>query len=71
VTRRPVLITMDSSGWVEIFVRGPRTDYLNQRLAEAEGIIVPTMVLYEVYKYVRREGSEDEADQWPRLCGRM
>ena len=57
------MIVMDSSGWVEVFMAGPRLTEFQRRLQEAEGVLVPTVVLYEVYKLARREASEDLANE--------
>jgi predicted nucleic acid-binding protein len=57
------MIVMDSSGWVEVFTAGPRRTEFQQRLQEAEGILVPTVVMYEVYRIAKREVSEDLANE--------
>ena len=57
------MILVDSTGWIEMFVTGPRAPEFSRKLGEADGVLVPTVVLYEIYKYVRREASEDEAEQ--------
>ncbi len=54
---------MDSSGWIEVFTRGPQVRQFRRYLDEADGILTPTIVIYEVYKIIRREASEDEADR--------
>ncbi len=54
-------ILLDSSGWIEYFTGGPLADryaaYLNARYS----IITPTIVLYEVYKKLKRERGEETA----------
>ena len=54
---RTVLI--DSSGWVEAAGQGPRAARFEKLIAENEPVILPTVVLYEVYKkLVRTAGQE-------------
>jgi predicted nucleic acid-binding protein len=56
-----VKVLLDSSGWIEYFTGGPLADryaaYLNARYS----IITPTIVLYEVYKKLKRERGEETA----------
>lgn len=55
------MIVFDSSGWLEFFTEGPHAEKFAQRLRKPADILTPTIALYEVYKWVRRERSEDEA----------
>ncbi|MCE5239985.1 type II toxin-antitoxin system VapC family toxin [bacterium] len=57
------MIVMDSSGWVEIVAGGPRQHSFMDTISGEDGVFVPTLVLYEVYRYVERERGEDEADR--------
>ena len=57
------MIVMDSTGWLEMFLGGPRADDFSRRLDEAEAVLVPTIAIYEVYKVLRREASEEAADE--------
>jgi predicted nucleic acid-binding protein len=52
---------LDSSVWIEILTGGPLEERCRARLDEADGVLVPTIVLYEVYKIVRRQRSEPDA----------
>ncbi len=52
---------IDSSGWLEFFVDGPLAGKYGNYLSKAGKIVTPTIVLYEVYKKIRRERSEEEA----------
>jgi len=52
---------VDSSGWLEVFVDGPLADKYEKYLSDASEVVTPTVVLYEVYKKIRRECSEEEA----------
>jgi predicted nucleic acid-binding protein len=54
---------IDSSGWIEIIRDGARAGQFRQCIAQAEGLLVPTLVLYEVYRVVEREASMADADR--------
>ena len=43
---------LDSSGWLEFFVNGPRAPDFLPALGELDQLLVPTIVLYEVTKLV-------------------
>ena len=51
---------VDSSGWIEYLTRKPRAAAFRPHLTEP-GLLVPTVVVYEVYKFLRREVSEEWA----------
>jgi predicted nucleic acid-binding protein len=51
---------IDSSGWIEFFTDGPQAEHYAPYVM-GEGIITPTIVLYEVYKIIRREATEEQA----------
>ena len=55
------MILVDSSGWIEFFTAGPRAAGYGSYLADLSEVVTPTVVLYEVYKIIRRERSEEEA----------
>ena len=51
---------VDSCGWLEYFSDGPNAGFFAARIESSEGLIVPTMSLYEVFKRVlqlRDEGA--------------
>ena len=54
-------MVLDTPGWIEIFTDGPLASEFRARTDAAQRIIVPTIVLYEVYKTIRRQRSEPEA----------
>ena len=56
------MILLDSSGWLEFLTDGPRAAAFRARLEQAEAVLVPTVVIYEVYKISRREADEHEAN---------
>jgi predicted nucleic acid-binding protein len=55
------LKVIDSSGWLEFFTDGPLADEYADHLKDLSQIVTPMIVLYEVYKRVKRERGEDEA----------
>ena len=55
------MIVLDSSGWIEFFADGPYSEEFAARLRHPRNIIVPTIAIYEVYKWLKRERSEDHA----------
>ncbi|RJP18038.1 MAG: type II toxin-antitoxin system VapC family toxin [Deltaproteobacteria bacterium] len=60
---------VDSCGWIEFFTNGPSADeYASELSASPERIVVPTVVLHEVYKFLLRNAGEETA---LRCAGRM
>ena len=55
------MILIDSSGWIEFFTDGPLADAYGARLRKPATIITPVIVLYEVYKRLKRDLTEDDA----------
>lgn len=54
---------IDSSGWLEYFSDGPNAKYYLPPLNDTSSLIVPVVTIYEVFKVVLRESSENEALQ--------
>jgi toxin FitB len=54
---------VDSCGWLEWFSDGLLADQFHPYLSEHEQLIVPTIVLYEVYKVLKRTVGEEKALQ--------
>lgn len=53
---------IDSCGWLEFFVDGPLARaYEKVLLPDPEEILVPSIVLYEVFKFLLRTSSEETA----------
>lgn len=52
---------VDSVGWIEFFTDGPLASQYAKHLESPSNNIVPTIVLYEVYKKIKQERSEDAA----------
>lgn len=55
------MIVVDSSGWIEFFTDGPLADEFARRLRTLTEVVTPVIVIYEVYKTLKRELSEDDA----------
>lgn len=55
------MIVVDSSGWVEFFTDGPLADQYAAKLRSLSNVLLPVIVLYEVYKRLKRDLSEDDA----------
>lgn len=55
------MIVVDSTGWVEYFVDGELADAYADFVGDPSSIVTPTIVLYEVYKIVRREEGDGNA----------
>ncbi|MEN6432655.1 MAG: type II toxin-antitoxin system VapC family toxin [Smithella sp.] len=54
---------VDSSGWLAYFADEPNAKHFLVPLSNAKLLIVPTITIYEVFKVIVRESSENEALQ--------
>lgn len=54
---------VDSSGWLEYFSDGPNATHFSQPLKDFSSLIVPTISIYEVFKVILRESTENDALQ--------
>ena len=54
------MIAIDSSGWIEFFTDGPLANEYEHYLSAPETVVTSTLVLFEVYKVVKRERGEEE-----------
>jgi len=54
---------VDSSAWLAYLAGERNAEFFAEAIEDAESLIVPTVCLYEVFKVVLREKSEDEAFQ--------
>ena len=52
---------VDSSGWLEYFADGPNAGLFAKPIAATRSLLVPTLSLFEVFKHVTQQRSEDEA----------
>ena len=55
------MVIVDSSGWIEYFTDGPLASTYAKHLKDLSRLATPTIVLYEVYKKIKRERSEEDA----------
>jgi len=55
------MVIVDSSGWIEYFSSGRRAAAYQKHLKDLRTVITPTIILYEVYKKIKREISEEAA----------
>lgn len=53
------MILIDSCGWIEFLSDGDKAEDYANYFVEAESIITPTIVIYEVIKKVLRERGEE------------
>jgi predicted nucleic acid-binding protein len=54
---------VDSSGWLAYFADEPNAEHFLTPLNELALLVVPTITIYEVFKVIVRESSENEALQ--------
>jgi predicted nucleic acid-binding protein len=54
---------VDSSGWLAYFADEPNAKHFLTPLSDSALLIVPTVTIYEVFKVILRESSENEALQ--------
>jgi predicted nucleic acid-binding protein len=52
---------VDSSGWIEYLVEGPNATFFEGPLRDAENLLVPSVSILEVYRYVLRERGREDA----------
>jgi predicted nucleic acid-binding protein len=55
---------VDSSGWVEYLGNGPKADEFAKFLENPKTLLLPTIVVYEVYKKMLREQSTMLAEKF-------
>lgn len=55
------MIIVDSCGWLEWFTDGKLADKYKEHLADHDKLLVPAIVIYEVYKVLKREAGEEKA----------
>lgn len=52
---------VDSSGWLECFADGPNAAAFAKPIEATRSLLVPTLSLFEVFKRVTQQRSEDDA----------
>jgi toxin FitB len=55
------LNVVDSSGWIEFLVEGPNAGFFESPLNDVENLVVPSISILEVYRYVLREEGREKA----------
>jgi predicted nucleic acid-binding protein len=55
------MFIIDSCGWLEWFTNGKLATSYKKYLVDQSKILIPSIVLYEVYKILKREVGEDKA----------
>jgi len=55
------MFIVDSCGWLEWYTDGDLADEYRQYLEKKDQLLVPAIVLYEVYKIMKREAGEEKA----------
>jgi predicted nucleic acid-binding protein len=54
---------VDSSGWLAYFADEPNAKHFLTPLSDPTRLVVPTLTIYEVFKVILRESSENDALQ--------
>lgn len=54
---------VDSSGWLEYFAEGPNAPFFAPAIEKVNGLIVPVITLYEVFKKILGQKDEQSALQ--------
>ncbi|MFM8445301.1 MAG: type II toxin-antitoxin system VapC family toxin [Methylococcus sp.] len=60
---------LDSSAWIEFFQDGPNAETFAAIAADKGNLLVPTIVLYEVFKFVLRVKGEVDAGKVAAALG--
>ena len=55
------MVIVDSCGWLEWFADDRLADAYQKYLADQDNLLMPAIILYEVYKVLKREVGEDKA----------
>jgi len=55
----PQLNVVDSSAWLEYFADGPNADHFAEPIQDGARLLVPTFVVYEVFKRLLAVADED------------
>ncbi|MDJ0865879.1 MAG: type II toxin-antitoxin system VapC family toxin [Myxococcota bacterium] len=55
------MILVDSSGWIEYLAERPKADLFARYIQGTEPLVTSTIQVYEIYKVVRRDVSEERA----------
>ena len=52
---------VDSSAWLEYFANGPNASFFAEPVEDTETLVVPTLILFEVFKRVLQQRDESTA----------
>ena len=52
---------VDSSGWIEYFVGGRNARFFTPPIQDAGELLVPSLIVLEVYRHILRERGADDA----------
>ena len=55
------MIIVDSCGWLEWFTNGILAEKYKKYLGDQDNLLVPAIILYEVYKILKRQAGEEKA----------
>ncbi len=55
------MILIDSSGWIEYYADGPLASRYAKYIEDPKKVVIPAIVLYEVYKKIKMEKGETVA----------
>lgn len=55
------MVLVDTCGWIEWLVDGALADRFQPYLEDAEALVVPTVVQFELYKWLERSLGEEAA----------
>ena len=55
------MIVIDSSGWIEYFIDGVNAERFYRHMKEPQEVVTPSIIIYEVYKKLKRDRSEQDA----------
>lgn len=54
---------VDSCGWLEYFADGPNAEFFAPAVEDVAQLLVPSIIIYEVFKRVQQQRGEGEALQ--------
>jgi predicted nucleic acid-binding protein len=57
-------VVVDSPGWVEFLGNGPKSDGFAKYLENPQNVLLPSVVVYEVYKKILREQGQTLAERF-------
>ena len=58
------LVVVDSTGWVEYLGNGPKAGAFAKYLERPQSVLLPAIVVYEIYKKVLREQGQTLAERF-------